>query len=214
MGEQRRHRGAAGDPAKFARAFIEGRLNGFEKDMAICLTDSVKETGRGPKLTHAYFPALGSCCGTIEYMAGLYKGQLSGLGFSDWWTYAERFFPKDAYDKDRVRVLYEAFRNSIAHRGISSGIWVDKHKNARGRRTTWEVSEKNDGMAIEIIAGPGELSTEPPWNTPYTHRVHIRVGRLWRDVSASARAYVGELVESKKLLDNFHRCMKILYPLS
>jgi hypothetical protein len=205
-------RGAGDDRAKFARAFVEGRIKGFEKDMAICLTETARKTNRGEKVTHAYFPALGSCCGTIEYLAGLYEGRLPDLGEQHWQSYAKKFLPGDVYDADRVHVLYKAFRHSIAHRGISSGIWVDKHDNAQGRRTTWTVNEKADGAAIEVVESRGTLITDSPWETPYTHRVHIRVGRLWRDVHASAGAYVTELVESKELLDNFYRCMEFLYP--
>jgi hypothetical protein len=203
------HRGAGGDRAAFARRFVEGRLQGFRKDIAICLTDTRVEG----KLTHAYFPALGSCCGTIEYLSGLYEGRLQDLGFQHWWAFAEKYLG-EAYDNDRIRVLYQAFRHSIAHRGIASGIWVDRHENAQGRRTTWEISELNLSPAISIVAEPGgRLVSDPPWETPYTHRVYIHAGRLAQEIGEAAARYVEELVASEVLLDRFDRCMHELYPL-
>jgi hypothetical protein len=202
------HRGADGDRAAFARKFVEGRLQGFRKDIAICLTG----TQIGASFTHAYFPALGSCCGTIEYLAGLYEGRLHNLGFQHWLAFAQDYLG-EAYDDDRMRVLYQAFRHSVAHRGIASGIWVDQHDNAQGRRTTWEISELNVAPAISVVATPGgKLVSDPPWETPYTHRVYIHVGRLAQDIVDAANRYVLDLVAREPMLAQFYQCMEELYP--
>jgi hypothetical protein len=202
------YRGAGNDRPAFARKFVEGRLQGFRKDIAICLTD----TWLDDKLTHAYFPALGSCCGTIEYLSGLYEGRLQDLGFQHWWTFAQKYLDA-AYDNDRMRVLYQAFRHSIAHRGIASGIWLDPHNNALGRRTTWEISESNVAPAINVVARPGgKLVSDPPWETPYTHRVYIHVGRLAEDIVDAASRYVVDLIASEPMLVKFYQCMEELYP--
>ena len=202
------HRGAGADRVAFASKFVEGRLQGFKKDIAICLTDTRVHGG----LTHAYFPALGSCCGTIEYLAGLYEGRLQDLGFQHWWAFAQKYLG-DAYDNDRMRVLYQAFRHSIAHRGIASGIWVDRHDNALGRRTTWEISELNVAPAISVVVSPGgKLVSDPPWETPYTHRVYVHVGRLAQDIVDAASRYVLDLIASDLMLDHFYQCMEELYP--
>ena len=72
------HRGTADDQAKFATDFLKGRLAGFEKDMRICLTGIPSEVRSG--LTHAYFPALGTCCG------GCWNISLActAVGSTDW----------------------------------------------------------------------------------------------------------------------------------
>ena len=131
------HRGAADDQRKFAAAFLKGRLAGFEKDMRICLTGIPSEVR--PGLTHAYFPALGTCCGMLEYLAGLYVGRIDGLGRREVTAYA-KYLPQPDYDPEAIRVLVDAFRNAVAHRGIASGVWIDPHQHRGERRLTWRVS--------------------------------------------------------------------------
>jgi hypothetical protein len=204
------HRGAPHDPAKFAPAFVRGRLGGFKKDIQICLT-GIPSTVR-PGLTHAYFPALATCCATLEYLSGLYLGQLKGLKYQHVIKYALRFLPQPAYDKDMIRVLFDAFRNGVAHRGIASGVWIDEHPRTRGRRFTWKVYALDEGAALEVLPDEGQITKDPPWSCRYTHRVHIRLGQLAKDICASADMYLDALVADRALQDKFMRCMEYLYP--
>lgn len=204
------HRGAANNPALFATDFLKSRLNGFKKDMGICLTGRPSEARSS--LTHAYFPALTSCCGMLEYLAGLYIGRIDGLGKRDITTYANKYLPQPDYDNDAVRVLFDAFRNAVSHRGIASGVWVDQHPATRGRRLTWKVLADAAHPALKVVASPGVIIYDSPWLCPYTHRVHIHLGRLWRDIQDSVDSYITDLTGSRRLQDNFMKCMKRLYP--
>lgn len=203
------HRGAADDQRKFAAAFLKGRLAGFEKDMRICLTGIPSEVR--PGLTHAYFPALGTCCGMLEYLAGLYVGRIDGLGRREVTAYA-KYLPQPDYDPEAIRVLVDAFRNAVAHRGIASGVWIDPHQHRGERRLTWRVSADSTRPALEVVESQGQIIKDSPWPCRYTHRVHIRLGRLSRDIRASADSFLAELVGQQRLRDNFFRCMKQLYP--
>ena len=203
------HRGAADDRRKFAAAFLKGRLAGFEKDMRICLTGIPSEVR--PGLTHAYFPALGTCCGMLEYLAGLYVGRIDGLGRREVTAYA-KYLPQPDYDPEAIRVLVDAFRNAVAHRGIASGVWIDPHQHRGERRLTWRVSADSTRPALEVVESQGQIIKDSPWPCRYTHRVHIRLGRLSRDIRASADSFLAELVGQQRLRDNFFRCMKQLYP--
>ncbi|KAF0167110.1 MAG: hypothetical protein FD157_272 [Rhodocyclaceae bacterium] len=209
--ERRRalHRGAPNNPQQFASFFLKGRLRGFEKDMRICLTGIPSDTRQG--LTHAYFPALTTCCGMLEYLAGLYAGRINGLGKREVAAYA-RYLPQPDYDDDAIRVLFDAFRNAVAHRGIASGVWVDKHPHMEGRRLTWKVLADTTRPALQIVASEGEIRYDSPWPCAYTHRVHIHLGRLWRDIRDSVDCYLAELVASEELQGKFMQCMKQLYP--
>jgi hypothetical protein len=203
------HRGAPDDPAQFAQAFLEARLRGFEKDMNICLKGVQSDDRPGP--THAYFPALTNCCGMLEYLAGLYAGRIDGLGKKEVTAYA-KYLPQPDYNPEVIRVLFEAFRNAVVHRGIASGVWIDPHPDMQGRRLTWKVFADTARPALEVVANKGEIKFDSPWPCPYTHRVHIHLGRLWRDIRNSVDGYVDELVASEVLQDKFMRCMKKLYP--
>lgn len=204
------HRGAPNNPAQFARAFLEARLRGFEKDMCICLK-GIKSDDR-PGLTHAYFPALMNCCGMLEYLAGLYAGKIDKLGRKDVATFANKYLPQPDYDAEVIRVLFDAFRNAVAHRGIASGVWVDLNPGMKGRRLTWKVMADTARPAIMVVASRSEIKFDSPWPCPYTHRVHIHLGRLWRDIRDSVDGYVDELITSKALQDKFMKCMEQLYP--
>jgi hypothetical protein len=193
----------------FAQAFLEARLSGFEKDMRICLTGVPSGTRFG--LTHAYFPALTTCCGMMEYLAGLYVGRIDGLGKREITAYA-KYLPQPDYDAEAIRVLFDAFRNAVAHRGIASGVWVDQHRRMQGRRLTWKVSADTARPALDVVASQGVLVNDPPWPCPYTHRVHIHLGRLWRDIRDSISVYTADLIVNQRLQDNFMTCMRRLYP--
>lgn len=207
------HRGAGvGQPGRFAERFIRSRIAGFEKDMRICLTP-VKASGRSG-MTHAYFPALGTCCATLEYLAGLYRGNLrriSAQHIADW---AQRFLRQPDYDRDTIRILFDAFRHPVAHRGIASGVWIDQRPGpTHGHRLTWKVLANAQRPACRVLADPGHLQRDPPWQCRYTHRVHIHLKGLVVDIRRGAIRYARVIATDPYLQRNFMTCMEQLYPL-
>jgi len=206
------HRGLGDDSAAFAERYILDRIAGFEKDIGICLSPIPSKTRRG--LTHAYFPALASCCGTLEYLAGLYKGgRLDTIGWRDVAEWAKRYLPQPDYEEDTVRVFVEAFRNSIAHRGIASGVWVDRKPGAgHGRRFTWKVHADSRHPAIAFVEENKTLANDPPWPCPYSHRTHIHLRSLSVDIRKGAIVYAKDAREDPALNKKFFSCMKELYP--
>lgn len=205
------HRGANGNTGVFAAKFIKGRLSGFEKDMKICLTPIKSESRSG--VTHAYFPALAACCGILEYLAALYLGNVRGVGWQQVADLAARYLPQPDYDRETVRVLFDAFRHPVAHRGIASGVWVDRNHGAgRGRRLTWKVLADARRPACEVVAEIGQLRRDPPWPCPYTHRVHIHLKALLIDIRSAANLYSKEMEKDRQLQANFEACMRQLYP--
>lgn len=206
-------RGTGGDMRRFAPLFVRDRMGGFGKDMKICLTGIQSETRKG--LTHAYFPALMSCCGTLEYLSGFLAGHARPCSTQELLDYALKYMPQPDYADDAIRVLHRALRHPIAHRGIASGVWVDNHESRKGRRITWRVHADCRRPAIRILQEKGVLRRDPPWECPYTHRVHISLGRLWRDIFDSAlgaRGYCAELEANEGLQRKFASCMRRLYP--
>lgn len=205
------HRGLPNEPERFARRFVLDRLSGFAKDIDICLTPAPSKTRDGP--THAYFPALASCCGTLEYLSALYRGRTTGLGWPDVWNWAERYLMQPDYGEDPIRVLVDAFRNAVAHRGIATGVWIDRKPGAAfGRRLTWRVLEDAHRPSIRVVTQEGTLAIDPPWPCAYTHRVHIHLRSLADDICAGATSYAEHLLTERQLVDKFYACMRQLYP--
>lgn len=195
----------------FAQAFVRDRMIGFEKDMHICLTGIPHPTKRGR--THAYFPALGACCATLDYLASLFSGHISkGPHESEIVRYAQRYLPQPDFGADAIRVLFRVFRHAVAHRGVATGVWVERHETGSRRRLTWKIYATSKQPAIQVSDSPGVLRSDPPWPCEYTHRAHIYLGRLWTDVRDSARAYADDLPADAALVDHFTHCMRYLYP--
>ena len=211
LGSGENHRGLVNSPGLFARRFVLDRVAGFEKDISICLTPTPSKTRPGK--THAYFPALGACCGMIEYLTALRTGKTGGIGSQQVVQWAEEYLPATEYGSDEVRILFEAFRHSVAHRGIASGIWVDRSPGpGHGRRVTWKVKADAIRPAIQIVAESGVLTKDPPWECRYSHRVHIHLKSLKVDIREAAKRYGSEVVENLDLQERFLRCMRQLYP--
>ena len=202
------HRAAPNNPA---RAFLKARLSSFEKDMRICLKGIQSDTRLGP--THAYFPALTTCCGMLEYLTGFYIGRIDRLGKNEVTDYAKHLLPQPDYNAEAIRVLFDLFRNAVAHRGIAPSVWVDPHPAMRGRRLTWKVLADTARPALDVVASQGEIKNAAvSWPCPYTHRAHIHLGRLWRDIRDSVDGYLADLAANQTLQDKFDTCMKRLYP--
>lgn len=213
MGSGRAHRGSAGNMLLFAQRFVDGRMAGFNKDMEICLTPKALIASRRP--THAYFPALAACCGTMEYLTALYVGDTRRLGWTRIARWAEKFMVQPDYDRETVRILFLVFRNPVAHRGIASGVWVDEDRGAGGygRRMTWRVLADWGPTGCEVTAEAGMLERDSPWKCPYTHRVRVHLKRLWHDIRDAAGKYQTELTDDDgALVAAFEECMRRLYP--
>lgn len=212
MRERPDFRGAAGSIAEFAPRFVKSRIEGFSKDMKICLM-GIKSKSR--RTTHAYFPALMSCCGTFEYLTSLYLGRTDPCGENELTRYAARFLPQPEYSRDMIQILLRAFRHPVAHRGIASGVWVDRNPANGGRRLTWKLGTQSKRPALALKAETGSLKKDSPWSCPYTHRMHIHLGRLWRDIVSSAvdpKGLCDELASNETARRNFESVMRHLYP--
>jgi hypothetical protein len=154
-----------------------------------------------------------SCFGMLEYLTGLHAGRVGrGVGSAQLNEYALKYLPQPAYNDDVMYVLFEPFRHPVAHRGIASGVWVDQRPQTQGRRLTWKLFAGSHMRAVTIEASAGVLTRDPPWKCRYTHRVHIHIGRLWRDIRDSANKYRADLESDQGLLDNFFQCMQRMYP--
>jgi hypothetical protein len=210
VGHSASHRGAGGILVEFAVRFVDGRLAGFEKDMSICLTPVDSKTRVGK--THAYFPALAACCGLLEYMTALDQGNTKSIGWAQVAKWASKYLPQPDYDEDTVRIFFEAFRHSVAHRGIASGVWLEKVQGRAPRRVTWRVHADSRQPACKLVAERGQLERDPPWNTLYTHRMHIHLKRLQVDLRAGVVKYREAMRNDVRLQEKFGACMNQLYP--
>jgi hypothetical protein len=205
----RPHRGAKDNPALFARRYVEGRIAGLEKDIGICLTPFESKARRGK--THAYFPALAACSGLLEYLTALGQGNKEGVGWRQVANWALLYMDQPDYDEETVRILFDSFRHAVAHRGIASGIWRDQ-KPQHSKRLTWKIYANSSRPSCKLVAESGTLTRDPPWECAYTHRMHIHLNSLRKDLVVAAKRYIAAIERSAALQGCFMRCMRQLYP--
>lgn len=211
QGQTIAHRDAAGDMAAFAAAFVRGRIAGFEKDIRICLTPTERLDGSG--VTHAYFPALAACTSTLEYLTALVRGDTRGIGWAQVADFAAEYMKQPDFNRDTVRILFEALRHPVAHRGIASGVWVDRNAGGRhARRVVWKISAGSRRPACQVLPERGSVERDSPWPCSYSHRVHVHLKALSLDIRDAANAYTQRVLAEVMLQRNFESCMRQLYP--
>jgi hypothetical protein len=203
------------DVVNFAKAFLRIQVWRFRKDIVICLR-------RGPKGSHAYFPALITCLGFADFLSGLYAGKLDGHAVNELKTYASKFMDRASYDSERIDILYEMFRHKVAHLAIPYEVF-DTHSKSRlkgqpRRLLTWKVLASRRKPSIKIIAfaRAKQIKQDPsPWKTHYDHRVSISVRALAADITSSIygrSGYLHCLKTDAAARDRFKNCMKFFYP--
>jgi hypothetical protein len=150
----------------------------------------------------------------LEYAAALERGDLDSLGWREIVTWAGKYLPQPDYAADAARVFFLAMRHPVAHHGIASGVWIDRHSGpGQGRRLTWKIYADTRRPAIQILEEPGGvLKKDPPWPCRYSHRIHIHLHALWIDIRSGLHRYIERLVNDAELLARFNRCMRQLYP--
>lgn len=150
-----------------------------------------------------------ACCGLLEYATCFFVGRETFQGrLPDLQRFARKYL-SHGYSEDIIRVLHDLFRNSVAHRSIASGVWIDRRL---GRRIVWRVDETADEPAIEIKEEEGCLTRDSPWPCAFSHRAHIHLRTLANDLKNAIEQYAVTLKGDEKLLEHFHACMKSMYP--
>jgi hypothetical protein len=199
----------------YSQRFVRERIKVFRKDLSICLKAD-------PNGRHAYMPGLMTCVSLLELLSGLYAGKLKKIGLDGIINYTKKFMDSNAYSSDRLAVLYEAFRNKIAHITQPYGVF-DTHsvrenhilKNMPERRITWKVNAANRYPPIDIISENGKLTKSPPWPVSYSHRCIVSIHRLKVDIPKSALKSGGYLEHVSNDPDaqiNFLKCMRDYFP--
>lgn len=200
------------DVVTFAKEFLDGHTERFRKDISICLK-------RDAKKSHAYFPALMTCIGFVDFLSGLYGGKLDGHGLKELKNYTAKFMDATIYDSDRLDILYECFRHKVAHLAQPYAVFDTNSKSQfRGkprRLIAWTVLASRRNPSIKIVpVTPAKqiLKTVTPWNVYYDHRVYVSVRSLASDIVNSIPRYLRHLQSDDTARDKFKNCMKHFFP--
>lgn len=194
---------------------LRPQLDRFERDIRICLRKDEK-TGK-----HAYFPGLTTCISFLEFMSGLYAGNVeSRHGYIQLCDYADRFMDRTVYTNLHLSILYEGFRHKLAHLAHPYFVFDTATKKSKvpepKRRIVWTVRAKGSRPPITLVPHTDEIRRyKLPWSVPYDHRIHISVAGFKRDIVSSVRGRNGYLAALKKdpaLQRKFAKCMEQFFP--
>jgi hypothetical protein len=202
---------SAAEIVNFAKAFLREHEDRFRKDIKICLT--ADENNR-----HAYFPALITCVAFADFLSGLYAGKLDGHGLEELKKYATKFMSVSDYTTDRLEILYECFRNKVAHVAQPYAIFDThskrKFRTQRRRLITWTVQASRRKPPIEIIPTKGArqvLTAVTPWPVYYDHRVFVSLRTLAGDIRKTIPKYLRHLKNEEHARRHFKNCMAVYF---
>jgi hypothetical protein len=197
---------------RFARAFLDEHLVRFHKDIKICLTPNRRDEC-------AYFPALITCIAFVEFLSGLYAGNLDGPALKQFQKYAADFLPIE-YTADRIDVLYECFRHKVAHLALpyavfDTGTKTRTFSDQPRRLITWTVDSGRRKPAIEICeVKPAKQIKDAvtPWPVHYDHRATVYLCRLAYDIRRSLSKYLHHLETDATARCNFKKSIRPIFP--
>lgn len=202
--------------AVLADKFLTHRISMFDKDMQICLTGIPRKDD--PSIdTHAYFPALMACCGFLDLLGSLYKGDAKRSKTSWVVNYCQRFMANpDDYCNDNIVLLFEVVRHGAAHLGVGKGVVIPKYGTDDNKRITWTIDEHPGSPAIRLESDTGVvLKPTLPWCCPYDHRLHAYLPTLQADIRDSVLrtgGYRESVMADHEPLGKFKQAMKDIYP--
>jgi hypothetical protein len=199
----------------FARQFLRDQVDGFRQDIGICLTmDSHRR--------HAYFPALIRCISFLDFLGGLYAGDIESHSLNELQKYARQFMDRSNYDDLLLGILYEGFRHKIAHLSNAYPVFDTATKPGKfvppHRRITWTVYASKRRVPIELVSYPSSIllrKTKTPWPVSYDHRIHISLRSFANDIVKSISGpsgYLRHLQSDASSQKNFEKAMQQFFP--
>jgi hypothetical protein len=199
----------------YAEEYLTRRLRGFGKDIKICLA-GIPRDNQPDRDTHAYFPALITCCAMLELLGSLYKGKPKSTDINRVTKYCAAFMPQPDYSTGNIDLLFYVLRHPTAHLSTGSGVRIPKEGVHRDKRITFYIDEQPGVPAINLKPKSGEVTrTGRYWSCPFDHVLCVYLPSLQKDIHDSVVApgkYRDTLLASDDLLGNFLKCMKEIFP--
>jgi hypothetical protein len=195
----------------FAKQFLRDQVDGFRKDIRICLTMDRRRR-------HAYFPALIRCISFADFLGGLHAGNIENHSLAELQSYAHKFMDRTNYDDLTLSILYEGFRHKIAHLSDPYPVFDTatrlKRFVAPHRRITWTVYAGKRDTPITMVPYPKPIflrKTKTPWPVSYDHRIHISLRSFANDIIKSINGpsgYIRHLQSDPSARKSFEKAMQ------
>ena len=188
---------------KFARNFINNRINSLEKDVKYCLTES------NSSIQYAPFPALLYCFSTIDLLGSLLEGDASRK--ADTTNNSKRYMKCFMnYTTDQADLLVYMFRHKLVHLAQTQFVYTDKS----GRKITWRYYHDNPEKHLKIEELDIALNITSTYNIHTTHQFNLGIMQFMFDIKDSVlkpNGYPNALETNPTLQTNFVNAIEQIY---
>ena len=173
---------------RFARNFINERINSLQKDAIHCL-----------QRPYAPFPALLYCLATIDLLGALCYGR----GHSR--TYMHSFM---GYTTEQSKLIQQIFRHKLVH--LAQPKTVFSHNN---KTVSWQYVHENtpDHLIIKDSPNDKKIWVKSNWAVDVDQVFTIGITQLMEDIKESVLRHGGYLdqldLNYNHLLDKFEQAM-------
>lgn len=177
---------------RFAKGFLEGRVDSLQKDVAHCLQPPF-----------APFPAIAYCFATIDLMGALASGNAKKKG-SDPTGRAKAYMEKYMfYPSDRQKLLMDIFRHKVVHLAQPNPVC-----DFAGKQVTWKYHHDNATRHLKLQKlekpVPFEVTSTLTLNIEYLFEISlVHFAKDIRDSVIEPGGYLNTLKTDAALRQNF-----------
>jgi hypothetical protein len=184
---------------RFAKVFVETRINALDKDVRHCL-----------QKPYAPFPAIAYCFATLNLLGALLSGEASRKAPSSEQSieYMRRFMH---YTEDQARLLMGIFRHKIVHLAEPKAI-----SEYNGKRVIWQYWHDNAERHLKLTAleKPVQVQLTASWQIQADYQFEISIAQFVSDIASSViepGGYLHSLSSDTYLQDCFEKAISEIY---
>lgn len=189
---------------RFARNFVQERVNSLEKDVTYCLLEI------SSPIKYAPFPALLYCFSTVNLLGALLAGDASRKAQTTTCSknYMRMFMN---YSEKQSDLLIDIYRHKLVHLAQPRFVYHDDE----GKKITWQYhhDDSQQHLIIEKI-NITELKLTSTWNIPINHVFHIGIMQFMRDIKDSVekpQGYLHMLEITPELQDRLSKAIEQIH---
>ena len=184
---------------RFAKNFIEERIDSLEKDVHHCLQEPF-----------APFPALLYCFSTIDLLGALCAGNATRKAPTTCQSadYMQRFMN---YTEEQSRLLQDLFRHKIVHLAQPKAVIEDD-----SRLICWHYWHESREHHLKLVRLPqgSKVQITASWEISCDYEFNISISHLVKDIRDSVESpngYLASLEKAPDLQDRFEKAIAQIY---
>jgi len=182
---------------KFAKTFIDARIDALEKDVHHCLSEPL-----------APFPAILLCFATIDLLGALSEGNAVNKPTKKSKQYMQKYM---YYTQEQTDLLMGIFRHKIVHLGQPKQIIENND-----RKISWRYHHSNPEIHLKLIkfTNTKYFEVTSQYRIEVDYEFNICISEFVKDIKNSVyepEGYIHSLKKDTNLQDKFEKAIKDYY---